>query len=253
MKKSFWKTIGLYTKGHERKIVISVLFSLITGVMVALQPLVIKYIVDDGILADIATDSKLKTVGFLCGLYILISFLQVSFIPVPSTLTIVIGSYLFGGLLAFIYSYIGILLGSIFAFYLGRKFGRKFVSWIIGDELKLDQYIEKLKGKETITIFFMFLFPFFPDDLLCSIAGLLPIKCKTFIIMQVISRITTIGGNILLLSGEIIPFSGWGIPVLILLGVLSIVIFILSIKNSEKITDFFSNFSLKITIKRKNE
>ena len=87
MKKSFWKTIGLYTKGHERKIVISVLFSLITGVMVALQPLVIKYIVDDGILADIATDSKLKTVGFLCGLYILISFLRISSFGVANNAT----------------------------------------------------------------------------------------------------------------------------------------------------------------------
>ncbi len=87
MKKSFWKTIGLYTKGHERKIAISVLFSLITGVMVALQPLVIKYIVDDGILADIATDSKLKTVGFLCGLYILISFLRISSFGVANNAT----------------------------------------------------------------------------------------------------------------------------------------------------------------------
>lgn len=78
MKKSFWKTIGLYTKGHEKKIGISVLFSLFTGIMVALQPLVIKYIVDDGILADIPNYDKLRVVGFLCVLYILLSFLRIS-------------------------------------------------------------------------------------------------------------------------------------------------------------------------------
>ena len=239
------KTIDIFIRISISIMILIILFFL--------AKIILKY-VDIDIFSKESIQKYIESAGIFAPLvYILISFLQVSFIPVPSTLTIVIGSYLFGGWLAFIYSYIGILLGSIFAFYLGRKFGRKFVSWIIGDELKLDQYIEKLKGKETIAIFFMFLFPFFPDDLLCSIAGLLPIKCKTFIIMQVISRITTIGGNILVLSGEIIPFSGWGIPVLILLGVLSIVIFILSIKNSEKITDFFSNFSLKITIKRKNE
>ena len=185
--------------------------------------------------------------------YVIISFLQVSFIPIPSTVTIVIGCYLFGGVKAFIYSYIGIMLGSLVSFYLGRKLGRKFVSWLVGDELKIDKYISRLKGKENIVLFFMFLFPFFPDDILCALAGVLPIKWKTFIIMQVITRMTTIGGNILLLSGEIIPFSGWGIPVLILLGVLSIIIFILSIKYSEKINDFFSNFSLRIVIKRKDE
>ncbi len=87
MKKSFWKTIGLYTKGHERKIAVSVLFSLITGVMVALQPLVIKYIVDDGILADIATDAKIKTVSLLCALYVVISFLRISSFGVANNAT----------------------------------------------------------------------------------------------------------------------------------------------------------------------
>ena len=218
-----------------------------------LAKIVLKYI-DIDIFSRENIQKYIESTGIFAPIvYILISFLQVSFIPVPSPITIVIGSYLFGGWLAFIYSYIGILLGSLFAFYLGRKFGRKFVSWLIGDELKLDKYIQKLKGKENITIFFMFLFPFFPDDLLCSIAGLISIKWKTFIIMQVISRITTIGGNILVLSGEIIPFSGWGIPVLVLLGVLSIIIFIISIKNSEKINKFFSNFALKISIKNENE
>ena len=218
-----------------------------------LAKIVLKYI-DIDIFSRENIQKYIESTGIFAPIvYILISFLQVSFIPVPSTITIVIGSYLFGGWLAFIYSYIGILLGSLFAFYLGRKFGRKFVSWLIGDELKLDKYIQKLKGKENITLFFMFLFPFFPDDLLCSIAGLISIKWKTFIIMQVISRITTIGGNILVLSGEIIPFSGWGIPVLVLLGVLSIIIFIFSIKNSEKINKFFSNFALKISIKNENE
>lgn len=184
--------------------------------------------------------------------FIIISFLQVSFIPIPSTLTILIGSYIFGGALAFIYSYIGILLGSFFAFLLGRKLGRKFVSWLAGDETKIDYYIKKLKGKENIVLFFLFLFPFFPDDLICSIAGLLPIKWKTFILMQIITRMTTIGGNILVLSGEIIPFSGWGIPVLIIVGILCVIIFIISMKYSDKITDYFSNFSFRISLKKKD-
>ncbi len=78
MKKNFWSIISRYTKGHERKIAVSVIFSLITGVMVAVQPLIIKYIVDDGILADIETSVKLKTVGFFCALYVAVSFLRVS-------------------------------------------------------------------------------------------------------------------------------------------------------------------------------
>lgn len=88
MKKSFWKTIGIYTKGHERKIVVAALFSVITGVMIALQPLVIKYIVDDGILAMISTDAKVKVVGFLSALYVIISFLRIFCFGVANNATL---------------------------------------------------------------------------------------------------------------------------------------------------------------------
>jgi uncharacterized membrane protein YdjX (TVP38/TMEM64 family) len=37
----------------------------------------------------------------------------------------------------------------------------------------------------------MFLFPVFPDDLLCLVAGLTPMKTKTFVIVQIISRTLT--------------------------------------------------------------
>jgi len=87
MKKSFWKTISRYTKGHEKKIFVSVLFSFITGIAVAIQPLVIKYIVDDGIMADIAKGEKLRIVTFFCALYVLISFLRITFFGIAYNAT----------------------------------------------------------------------------------------------------------------------------------------------------------------------
>lgn len=75
---NFWGTLSRYFKGYEKNIVISVIFSLITGIMVAVQPLMIKYIVDDGILADVHIKKKLTIVAVLCFLYALISFLRVS-------------------------------------------------------------------------------------------------------------------------------------------------------------------------------
>ncbi len=77
-KKSFWKTISQYIQGYEKNIAVSVIFSLITGIMVAFQPLITKYIVDDGILADIEVNEKLKVVVFLCIAYVIISFLRIS-------------------------------------------------------------------------------------------------------------------------------------------------------------------------------
>ncbi|MBO7177447.1 MAG: ABC transporter ATP-binding protein, partial [Clostridia bacterium] len=45
----FWATLLPYMKPYRRHIILAVLFSMITGFCVAVQPLVIKYIVDSGI------------------------------------------------------------------------------------------------------------------------------------------------------------------------------------------------------------
>ena len=50
--------------------------------------------------------------------YIFISFLQVTIVPIPAAITILAGNYVFGAVGAFIYSYIGTLLGGMFAFLL---------------------------------------------------------------------------------------------------------------------------------------
>ena len=76
MKKSFWKTMKTYTKGYEKHLTIGVVFSLITGVAVAAQPLIIKYIVDDGIMAPLENTQKMKAVGFFCIVYLLFAALR---------------------------------------------------------------------------------------------------------------------------------------------------------------------------------
>ena len=101
----------------------------------------------------------------------------------------------------------------------------------------VEKYLKTLHGKENVVLFFMFLFPFFPDDLLCSIAGILPITFIGFMIMQIVTRITSIGATLLFMSGEIIPYHGWGIPVLIIIGILAIIAFVISYKNADKIND----------------
>ena len=172
-------------------------------------------------------------------IYVAISFLQVTFVPIPGAITIIAGSYVFGPWLAFIYSYVGMLLGAMFAFFLGRALGRPFVNWIVGNEEKVDEWISMLKGKQNVVLFFMFILPFFPDDILCSIAGLLSITYLGFFAMQVVTRASSIGFTVLFMSGEFIPYNGWGLYVLGGVAIICVVAFILSIKYSEKINDFF--------------
>lgn len=183
--------------------------------------------------------------------YIIISFLQVTFIPIPSGVTILAGNYVFGPWVAFICSYIGCVLGSLVAFWLGRAIGRPFVNWVVGSEAKVDLWIKRLKGREKVLLFFMFLLPFFPDDVLCSIAGIMPISWFGFTIIQLLTRCTSVACTIIFMSGEIIPYEGWGLVVIITACLICMVAFLLSLKYSEKINAYVDNFAKKHFKRRK--
>jgi uncharacterized membrane protein YdjX (TVP38/TMEM64 family) len=183
--------------------------------------------------------------------FILASFLQVTFVPIPSTVTILAGCFMFGAPLAFVYSYVGIMLGALLAFALGRLIGRPYLVWVAGSKEEADSWIAKLKGRENVFLFFAFLFPLFPDDLLCSVAGMLPVKFSTFTIMQLITRTTAIGATLLFMSGEIIPYEGWGLVVIAFLIILALAAFVLSMKYAEELNRLFEGLVRKIADKIK--
>ena len=120
------------------------------------------------------------------------------------------------------------ILGAILAFYLGRVFGRPFVNWVVGDKETVERYLKKIKNKEFVVFFFMFLLPLFPDDTLCSVAGITKLRWRDFLLIQIITRPTSILGTLFFMSGEVIPYHGWGLVVLAVVCILSIVAFILS-------------------------
>ena len=173
--------------------------------------------------------------------FIGLSFAQVTLVPIPGAVTIIAGSYLFGALLSFVYSYIGMTLGGFFAYALGKWLGRPYINWLAGGKEQADGWIKKLKGRENAYLFFAFLLPFFPDDLLCSVAGIL-IGFGAFTVMQIITRATSIGFTLLITSGEVIPYNAWGIAVISVIGVCAVTIFILGIKYADKFSALFDKF-----------
>ena len=189
----------------------------------------------------------IKEKGALAPLiFILATFLQVTIIPIPSTVTVLAGSYLFGPWVSFIYSYVGLLAGSYFAYFLGRVLGRPYLDWVAGDKKKVDLWLLRLKGKENIALFFAFLFPFFPDDLLCSVSGMVKTPPFTFTIMQFFTRATSIGATLLFMSGEVIPYTWWGILIIALLIVLSLLGLFLGMKFSSQINEFLDRLATRL-------
>ena len=78
-KHTFWKTIFKYTKDNKKDIVLAVIFSMITGAVVAIQPFVIKYIIDDAISNDaLDATQKITLAAIFCGAYIVLSMLRLS-------------------------------------------------------------------------------------------------------------------------------------------------------------------------------
>lgn len=171
-------------------------------------------------------------------LYILLQYLQVVVLPIPGIVSTVAGVALFGSFWAMIYSLIGIVLGSLTAFLIGRKLGNKAVSWMVGEET-LKKWQKKLKGKDNLFLTLMFLLPLFPDDVLCFIAGLSTMSFGYFTGMIVVSRVLAISATCY--SFDFIPFNTWW--GLLIWGVLIAVIavgFILVYKNLDRIQSVLS-------------
>ena len=184
--------------------------------------------------------------------FIALQFLQVVILPIPSTVTVVAGSALFGPLLGSIYSLIGILLGSFTAFAVGRFAGYRVVAWLVGKET-LDTWLKKIKGKDKIFLSAMFVLPVFPDDVLCFVAGLSSMSFGLFALVIVISRILAIFTTSY--SVSLIPFdTWWGLLIWALIAVAVVVVFFLLYKKSDVILERIHKlFHREVRIKEKEE
>lgn len=143
-------------------------------------------------------------------IYILLQLLQVVFLPIPASIICIVGSLIYGPLLGALYCTIGVLIGSYISFTIGRVFGYRLVSWIVGKE-NTDKYSEIIRKRGGFFLGLAFLLPMFPDDILCFIAGVTKMSWKTFFLITFITRPIGVICMAIFGSGYVIPFSGWGI------------------------------------------
>ena len=80
----------------------------------------------------------------------------------PGTLLTALGAAVFGPYFGFLYVWLGAMIGSSFAFFIGRYLGRDFAASLIGDRLKrYDDAIER-NGFATVLYLRLMYFPFTP-------------------------------------------------------------------------------------------
>ena len=156
--------------------------------------------------------------------FIGITVFQVVVLPIPEAVTILLGVAIYGATWSFVLSVIGTVLGSLISFTLGKVFGRRLCNWMFGEQ-NTEKYARLLGEKGRFVFIVMLLFPAFPDDMLCMIAGITSMSNGYFTAICLLTRPVMIGITAYLGSG-IIPFSGRGIAVWIAIGCIMIVVFI---------------------------
>jgi uncharacterized membrane protein YdjX (TVP38/TMEM64 family) len=147
--------------------------------------------------------------------FMFIQMFQVVFAPIPGEATGFLGGYLFGIPKGFLYSTIGLAVGSIIAFLLGRWLEIHFVEKVVKRET-LEKFDFVIERQGVLLSFLLFLIPGFPKDYLCFILGLSQMPLRVFLIISTIGRIP--GTFLLTLQGANV-YKGHYTDFFILLGI----------------------------------
>ena len=122
-------------------------------------------------------------------IFVLVQIVQVVIPILPGAVGCLFGVVFFGPVLGFVYNYLGICIGSIIVFILGRTYGKKFVMKMTGEKFfnKYVKYLDSKRGFNKVFAVLIFL-PVAPDDFLCYLAGLSNITYKKYIMIILLGK-----------------------------------------------------------------
>ena len=148
--------------------------------------------------------------------FFLLQLFSVVIAPIPSNITAMAGALLFGALPAFLLTWGAVALGSV---------ADRFVSHALSE-----RYLEVIRRKRDVFLAMAFLFPFFPDDILCILAGLTDIPFPRFVVLVILFR----PWGLLVASavgGSVVSIPPWGMA---LLGLGGLALFLVGMKYGDR-------------------
>lgn len=178
--------------------------------------------------------------------FFLLQMLTVIIAPIPSNVTMMAGALALGFWQAMLLGIAAIWAGSMLMFLLARRLGHRAVQrWM--DHGIMEKYLPVIEEKQDMFLFLTLLFPFFPDDMLCILAGLTSMPTTRFAGIMLLARPWGLIFAALLGSGELsLPAWGWAV----LVGVLA-VIFVLAMKYSRQIEERLFALVSRLSARRK--
>ena len=164
--------------------------------------------------------------------YFGVQLVSVIVAPIPSNITAAAGAYLFGLWPSFLMTWGAVSLGSALVFTLARALGQQFAGQFVSEKLS-EKYLDLIRRKRDTFLALAFLFPFFPDDLLCILAGLTDIPFRRFFLLTVLARPWGLLVACAVGSATVtIPL--WGMA---LLGVAGLAAFLLAMKYGDRLEE----------------
>lgn len=167
-------------------------------------------------------------------IYFLVQLASVIVAPIPSNLTAAAGAVLFGFWETFLLTAGAVLLGSVTVFLLARTLGQSFADRFVSQRVS-EKYLHIIQAKRDVFLILVFLFPFFPDDLICILAGLTDISLFRFFVIALLTRpwglmvACAVGSSTLKL-----PL--WG---MVLLGLAGLTLFLVGMKYGDRVEQRF--------------
>lgn len=89
--------------------------------------------------------------------------------------------------MSFLLTFAAVVLGSLLVFQLARILGQPFADRFVNRRLS-EKYRHLLQTKTSMFLLLAFLFPYFPDDALCILAGLSRISLRRFLALLLLAR-----------------------------------------------------------------
>jgi uncharacterized membrane protein YdjX (TVP38/TMEM64 family) len=173
-------------------------WAIVTAVLLALLAIIIWLVAADTaiirFMVRLYQDKKflketVRSWGWMAPLvFIAIQALQVIISPIPGEITGPVGGALFGTGFGLFYSTIGLTVGTLFCFWVGRKWGEPLVRpWLSEHHWNQMNFILEAEG--AIICFILYLIPGFPKDIVSYLFGISPMPFWLFAVVSTVARI----------------------------------------------------------------
>lgn len=185
--------------------------------------------------------NDVQNTGFLGGIIlVVIQILQVVVAFIPGEFVELASGIMFGPVLGLVLCLIGLNIGTIIIFGLVKLLGKPFVDENVSDQNQKFLFLNN-SNRTLIILFFIFLIPGIPKDILIYLVPLTKVKMWQFLIVSSVSRIpsiltSTIAGTSII-NGDYLVAG-------IIMGI-SLILAIIGLIFNKQITNYIENKVLK--------